>query len=321
MPFPETDPVLISSKRVSGRPWVRRVTSVEIPSSTWFDAIFARRSRRQFDAREVEPNALRALYILCREFKPFPSVRAALVNHSPAEVFKGAVGPYGKVKGAPSFMAFIGDMDGRNIQEKVGYLGEGIILEATALNLATCWVGGFFRPEVAGFLVSIRGHERVLAVTPIGYAPDDWSWEEKIMSGFGRSHRRKPLTELVAGLEEKGWPDWMKVALQAARLAPSAVNRQPWRFEVGPESVTISVGNQQDTFHISKRMDCGIAMLHLEVALQRCGLRGRWRFLEPPNVARLLIDALPDAEVPLHPSSRSVGPEEAVPDKRPPTLP
>ncbi len=95
----------------------------------------------------------------------------------------------------------------------------------------------------------------------------------------------------MAGLDEGG----------AARGTPCSlgVNRQPWRFEVGPESVTISLDNQQDTFHISRRLDCGIAMLHLEVALQRCGLRGRWRFLEPPNVARLLIDALPDGEVPL----------------------
>lgn len=233
--------------------------------------------------------------------------QTAMLTQSPVGVFKGAVGPYGKVKGAPFCIAFMGDMDDPNIQEKVGYLGEGIILEATALNLATCWVGGFFRPEVAASLVGKRESERILAVTPIGPAPDDWSREEKIMSGFGRSHRRKPLSELVAGIEEKRWPDWMKVALQAARLAPSAVNRQPWRFQVGPESVTISVDNQRDTFHISKRLDCGIAMLHLEVALQRCGVRGRWKFLEPPGVAQFLIDALPDAEGPLHPPSRSAG--------------
>jgi len=276
---------------------------MEIPASRWFDAIFLRRSRRQFDTRDMEPNVLQALHIMYREFKPFPSVRAAWVTPCSAEVFKGAVGPYGKVKGAPSFTAFIGDMDDPNIQEKVGYLGEGIILEATALNLATCWVGGFFRPEVAASLVGTRGYERVLAVTPIGYGSKSLSWEEKIMSGFGRNHRRRPLTELVTGLKEKGWPDWMKVVLQAARLAPSAVNRQPWRFQLEPECITISVNNQQDTFHISKRLDCGIAMLHLEVALQRCGLRGRWRFLDPPGVARFQIDDLTEVEAPLHPSS------------------
>ena len=63
-----------------------------------------------------------------------------LVTQSPSDVFKGAIGPYGKIRGAPAFIAFIGNMENRNIQEKVGYMGEGIILEAEAMNLGTCWL-------------------------------------------------------------------------------------------------------------------------------------------------------------------------------------
>jgi len=212
-----------------------------------------------------------------------------LVTQSPDKVFKGAIGHYGKIKGAPAFIAFIGNMNDPYVHEKIGYSGEGIILEATALNLATCWVGALFRPEEAALLAGTREKEKVLAVTPIGYARGDWSLEENIVTGFGRMHQRKPLTELVTGLEETKRPLWLKMALEAARLAPSAVNRQPWRFYIEPDSITISVDNRNDTFNIPKRLDCGIAMLHIEVAALNSRVKGEWEFLEAPKVARFRI--------------------------------
>jgi len=206
-------------------------------------------------------------------------------------VFKGAIGPYGKIKGAPDFIAFIGDMDSPNVWEQVGYTGEGIILEAEALNLATCWVAGFFRPEVVAFLTGIGEGERVLAVTPIGYAAKRHSLEERVMTGFGVTHRRRPLSGLVTGLRESEWPQWVKSALEAARLAPSAANRQPWRFKVEPNNITVSVNTVGREYGLSKRLCCGIAMLHIEVAAMAFGMSGRWEFLEPPFVARFEINS------------------------------
>ena len=212
-----------------------------------------------------------------------------LVNQSPDKVLKGVIGAYGKIKGAPAFLAFMGTMESPHVQEKVGYLGEGIVLEATALGLGTCWVAGMFRPEGAGILAGTGKNERVIAVSPVGYAAQHWSMEEKIMTGFGRTHQRKPLSELVNGLEEVKWTLWTKKALEAARLAPSAVNRQPWRFFIGWDDITVSVDNLSDTYHVSKRLDCGIAMLHLEVGALNEGVRGTWEFLSPPGVSRFRV--------------------------------
>ena len=106
------------------------------------------------------------------------------------------------------------------------------------------------------------------------------------MTGFGLTHRRRPLSGLVSGLRESEWPRWVKLALEAARLAPSAVNRQPWRFNVEPNSITVSVNTVGREYGLSKRLCCGIAMLHIEVAALTCGTKGSWKFLEPPLVAR-----------------------------------
>lgn len=264
---------------------------MEIPFRRWHAAIFQRRSRRRYDSTFLEPAQLDNLKTICREFRPFPQARAELINASPDEILRGAIGSYGKIKGAPTLIAFIGDMNDPHVQEKVGYTGEGIVLEATAMGLATCWVGGslFFRRKLAASLLGIREHEKVLAVTPVGRPAGEPTLEETAMTGFGLFHTRKPLKEMVAGLEASEWPHWIKSALEAARLAPSAINRQPWRFHVEPNSITVSMDNPSFKLGISKRLDCGIAMLHIEVAALDSLVKGEWQFLEAPNVARFVI--------------------------------
>jgi hypothetical protein len=262
---------------------------MEIPFSRWYAAIGERRSRRQFAQRPVNQEVLKRLDTVCKEFKPFTGVKAVLMNKAADMIFKGVFANYGKVKNAPALIAFVGNKDDPNVNEKIGYLGEGIVLEATALSLGTCWVGAAFRPEVAASFAGIKENEKVFAVTPIGYVFRKWSLEEKIMTAFGRTHRRKPLSDLITGLENHEWPLWVKTALEAARLAPSAVNRQPWRFHIEPHCIIISVDNLDDTFNIPKRLDCGIAMLHIEVASLHCGVKGTWEFLKPDNVARFIV--------------------------------
>lgn len=258
---------------------------MDFPRVEWYGAIERRRSWRRFEPRAVDAETLARLRAVCEGFRPYAEAKAVLVARPAGEVLKGLVGSYGQVKGAVAYVAMVGDEGSPHVYERVGYTGEGVVLEATSLGLATCWVGGFFRPEVAGRLLGIRKGERVLAVIPFGY-PAAEGWEEALMTGFGRMHRRKPLAALVDGIGEPGWPPWVKAALDAARWAPSAVNRQPWRFTVEPDGILVSVRGSRDSYGISRRLDCGIAMLHIEVGALAHGVRGWWEALAPPQVAR-----------------------------------
>jgi nitroreductase len=264
---------------------------MEIPFSRWHAAIPVRRSRRRYKPIPLEPAQLAQIQTVCREFRPYPQARAELIIKSPDEVLRGIVASYGKIKGAQALIAFVGVTDDRYVNEKIGYTGEGIVLEATAMGLGTCWVGGsmFFRRGLAESIVGAGEKERVFAVTPVGHAAEVFSFAERAQTAFGMLHRRKPLAEMVSGLDEKKWPDWIKSALEAARLAPSAVNRQPWRFYVEPNSITISVDSSLLEWGISKRLDCGIAMLHIEAAALDSGVKGRWELLEAPQVARFTV--------------------------------
>jgi len=117
-----------------------------ITKDKWYEAIFQRHSRRQFNGKPLIPKEIDYLSDFSQELnRNIDGFRVEIVNQSPEDVFKGAIGSYGKIKGAPAYAAFIGNQEDANIQEKVGYIGECLILEATSMGLATCWVGGFFR--------------------------------------------------------------------------------------------------------------------------------------------------------------------------------
>jgi nitroreductase len=263
---------------------------MDIPFSRWHDAVSKRRSIRQYATKPVEADRLEAMRRVCAEFQPFQAVRAVLVADPAEDIFRGIPGGYGKVSGAAALVAFVGNMRSADVQEALGYTGEGVILEATALGLATCWVGGFFSPKRAAAIAKVAPNERVLAVTPIGYPREGSPLQERAMSRFGRNWQRRPLSDLVSGLEEKDWPAWIKTALEAARLAPSATNRQPWRFQVDKNSITVSADSALNpTMVVSKRLDCGIAMLHIEIGALTSGVRGSWDLLKSPQVAHFKV--------------------------------
>lgn len=259
---------------------------MQIPYERWYDAVFERRSRRQFNNKPIAPEVLTHLIDFSNLLnKKISGAKVEIVNHSPDDVFKGAIGSYGKIKGAPVYVAFIGNTQDPYVQEKVGYIGECFILEAASLGLGTCWVGGFFRPDEVKRQITIRQNERVLAVSPLGYASEQYSLQEKIMSGFVSGHKRKGIEAICPQGFKTDWPAWVKLALEAGRLAPSAVNRQPWRFSVDTDAIKISVDNLKDSYHISKRLDCGIAMIHIEIGAGHEGVSGQWEYLDQLEVA------------------------------------
>jgi nitroreductase len=263
---------------------------MEIPVTRWYPAIPRRRSRRRFDPDQpIKPEILAILDEVCHKFTPFPHARSILVSRPAKDIFKGIMGGYGKVTGAHGFIAFIGDMGAGSVQEEVGYTGEGIVLEATAMGLNTCWVAGFFRPESVATLIRIEPGERVLAVTPVGYAPASESLEEKMMTGFGRTHVRLPISKLISNRSEEKLPEWVTASIEAARLAPSAINRQPWSFAVQNDGITVNIRTSGPDFSVSKRLDCGIAMLHMELAAANYGIKGEWTLLPSPSVARFKV--------------------------------
>jgi len=259
---------------------------MEIPAESWHNAIFLRHSQRKYSGDVPDEKVTSRIEDVCSDFAPFPGVRSVLVREPANDVFKGAVGPYFyKVTEAPYYIAFIANMSAPNIQAITEYIGEGIILEATALGLNTCWVGGFFRREAVLKQIDLQDNERVLGITPIGYSKE----EADRVGVSSKQYRRKTLDKLVVSGEVDDFK-WAKSALEAAKIAPSAANRQPWRFQINDGSITVSSNSKREGFGVSRRLDCGIAMLHIELGALATGVKGNWEFLEYPDVANYKIN-------------------------------
>jgi hypothetical protein len=253
-------------------------------SSRWLDAVPARHSRRSYTGEPVPPEQLAPLEALAAAFRPWPDARAMLVREAPASIFLGIIGSYGGISGAPSAIVLVGSHD--VAAERIGYTGEALVLEATALGLDTCWVGGFFSPGATKDLVEYAADERVYAVIPIGIAEGHVSRKERLLFGAGHEKRRRPTDEIAPGWES--WPVWARRGVVAARVAPSAMNREPWRLALGRDhSVSMSF-HGPDMPRLSKRLDCGIAMLHFELGAAAEGVSGVWEQLESPSVGRFV---------------------------------
>jgi len=41
---------------------------------------------------------------------------------------------------------------------------------------------------------------------------------------------------------------------------------------------------------VAKRLDCGIAMQHIELGALSQGIHGRWELLKKPQVARFVVE-------------------------------
>lgn len=259
----------------------------DLPVSSWRDAVFVRVSRRSYDPAMPGEEALGRLERVCREFRPFPEARAVLVRESADRVAAGIIGSYGRVSGAPCYLAFIGRMDSARVQECVGYTGEALVLEATSLGLSTCWVGGLFKPDVVSARLGLGENEKVICICPVGYPAAMPSLTDRTFKAIAGSAHRKPLEELMEGGRVPEDP--MKSALEAARLSPSANNRQPWRFRTDGRTVTVLTDSDKKDWKLSRRLDCGIAMLHFELGARAAGLAGDWEFREAPEVARYVL--------------------------------
>jgi hypothetical protein len=254
-----------------------------IDAARWYAAVAGRRSRRAYDGAGLDPIVARSLDEVACSFRPYPDTRVVFVADPPEGLFSGVLGSYGRVNGARAALVFLEDSRSSTAEEHCGYTGEGLVLEARALGLDTCWIAGTFSPGVATKLVDLEPGEVVRAVSPVGHALVKPSSAEKLLYGAERKKSRRSLDEIAPGHET--WPAWAIEGLTAARIAPSAVNRQPWRFRYENGAVTVSA-HGIDAPKYRPRLDCGIAMLHFELGARSAGVDGAWTALGAPDVAR-----------------------------------
>lgn len=223
----------------------------------YLKAIDERCSRRTYINKEIELEKVNLLQNRIKELNEMSGLNLQLQLNGP-ELFKGFSSSYGMLKGVQAYFALVGVKDDQDLLEKVGYFGEILTLEATALGLGTCWIGGTYDRKLCEKLIDLNENEELVAIIAVGYTPVDKTLKEKMISTL--SHRKTKTVEQMyssTGSVPNEFIDGMK----AVQKAPSALNKQPIKFHYANGVVTTSILNSLGYENI----DLGIAKLHFEI--------------------------------------------------------
>ena len=221
-------------------------------------AIAERHSVRNFQDRPISTADATALAAYIEELNAESGLHMQLILNEPKAFNTGfikVITHYGKFRNTVNYVALIGSEStnpaGIDLEERCGYYGEHIVLRAQQMGLRTCWVAGTYKkvPQAC----DIAPGERIAAVIAIGYGNDN-----------GRQHKSKGLQEVMQTTCEGDAPDWFIAGVEAALLAPTAVNQQKFLFTWDGETVTAEALRGPHSL-----MDLGIVKYHFEIGSGR----------------------------------------------------
>ena len=182
------------------------------------EAIEARHSVRAYTGQPLAADVVEVLEEKIRELNEKGHLHMQLIRNE-TKAFQGKLAKYGKFRGVNDYIVMAGQK-ADDLDERIGYYGEQLVLLAQTLGLNTCWVGLSYS-KVPGTYVLDAG-EVIEAYISIGYGETQ-----------GVSHKIKSV-EQVSNANDLT-PSWFRQGVEAALLAPTAVNQQKFFFEYIPE--------------------------------------------------------------------------------------
>lgn len=223
---------------------------------TLSDAISIRTSLRSYRPDPIPLHQQRQLEKLILQCNRRSGLHIQLVCGRP-EPFSSLTKSYGMLKGVHSYLVFAGPAGDPDLREKCGYFGEMVVLTAVSMGLGTCWVGGTYDRRAC--LCHLAQGEELVCVAAVGLAPENLSGRERLIRRVTR-RSSKGAAELASGLG--GAPSWFLSGIAAVQQAPSAMNRQDYRFVRREDGAVEARMTSDGPFSL---VDLGIAKLHFEI--------------------------------------------------------
>ena len=214
------------------------------------EAIVARHSIRSYRKEPIAAEILEALREKISQVNAESGLHIQLITNEP-KAFSGIMS-YGTFHNVTNYLVMAGKKS-EDLDERIGYYGEHLVLFAQTLGLNSCWVGLSYR-KVSGTYQLAEG-EKVVCVIALGYG-----------EGQGRSHKVKSVDEVSSGVDLA--PSWFRKGVEAALLAPTAINQQKFFFDLlsekreGKKVVKVTTSFSMIGY---TKLDMGIAKCHFEI--------------------------------------------------------
>ena len=214
------------------------------------EAIEARHSVRAYKDQPLSEEIVKVLEEEIVRVNREGRLHIQLICNEP-KAFQGTLAKYGKFRNANNYLVMAGKKSD-DLDERIGYYGEHLVLFAQTLGLNTCWVGLSYS-KVPGTYV-LGEDEKIACYIAIGYGETQ-----------GVTHKIKTAGQVSNASEAT--PSWFRKGVHAALLAPTAVNQQKFSFEY------VGVKDGRHQVHAKKgfsligytQMDLGIAKYHFEI--------------------------------------------------------
>ena len=214
------------------------------------EAIQARHSVRAYKELPLADEAVRVLVDKITELNQKGRLHMQLIQNEP-KAFQGTLAKYGKFRHVNNYIVMAGKK-AEDLDERIGYYGEHLVLLAQTLGLNTCWVGLSYS-KVPG-TYELSEDEKIACYIAIGYGETQ-----------GVSHKIKTIKQVSNASDIT--PSWFKKGIEAALLAPTAVNQQKFSFEhVGVKNNCHQIRAKKGFSMIGyTKIDLGIAKYHFEI--------------------------------------------------------
>ena len=215
------------------------------------EAIKARHSVRAYKAQPLAEDIVKVLEKEIEAQNRQGHLHIQLIKNEP-KAFQGKLAKYGKFSNVTNYLVMAGQK-AEDLDERIGYYGEHLVLLAQTLGLNTCWVGLSYS-KIPGTYVLEEG-EVIKAYIAIGYGETQ-----------GVGHKIKTVEK--ASNASDITPSWFGKGVEAALLAPTAVNQQKFFFEYVPAKDNKSaqvIAKRSFSLIGYTQLDLGIAKYHFEV--------------------------------------------------------
>ena len=146
------------------------------------EAIEARHSVRAYKDQPLAEDVVKRLEEEIAEVNQTGSLHIQLIRNEP-KAFQGTLAKYGKFSNVTNYMVMAGRKSD-DLDERIGYYGEHLVLLAQTLGLNTCWVGLSYK-KIPDTYVLDEG-EVIKAYIAIGYGETQ-----------GSSHKIKTIDEAL----------------------------------------------------------------------------------------------------------------------------
>ena len=214
-------------------------------------SIKSRHSVRAYMEQSLTKDVVASLEQKITELNRVGQLHMQLIMNEP-KAFQGTLAKYGKFRGVQNYIVMAGKK-AADLDERIGYYGEALVLFAQTIGLNTCWVGLSYK-KIPDTYVLEEG-EVIKAYIAIGYGETQ-----------GVAHKIKTI-EQVSNVSDST-PEWFRKGVEAALLAPTAVNQQKFSFEyAGIENSRHKVIAKKGFSLIGyTHLDLGIAKYNFEIA-------------------------------------------------------